>query len=161
MRRRLPVGLAVAVVALQIAYPLVTPGPARDRLTVAIVLVFAAASLTHALVWRGVRFAATLFVTTALGGLLIEAVGVSTGVPFGQYRYGDSLGVAVLGVPVVVALAWMMMAYPAYTVSEVLDGGRMRRALAGGWALAAWDLFLDPQMVREGHWQWRDTGPDL
>jgi uncharacterized membrane protein len=159
--RALPVALAATVVALQIAYPLVTPGPARDRLTMAIVVVFAAASLTHALVWRGTRFATTLFVTTALGGLLIEAIGVGTGAPFGQYRYRDSLGVQVLGVPVVVALAWTMMAYPAYAVSEVLDGGRLRRALIGGWALAAWDLFLDPQMVQEGHWQWRDAGPDL
>jgi len=160
-RAGVPVALAATVVALQIAYPLVAPGPARDRLTVTIVVVFAAASLTHALVWRGARFATVLFAVTALGGLLVEAVGVATGVPFGHYAYRDSLGAQVLGVPVVVALAWTMMAYPAFAVSEALGGGRLRRALVGGWALAAWDLFLDPQMVQEGHWQWRDTGPDL
>lgn len=156
--RALPVTLAVAVVALQIAYPRVDPGGGRDRLTIAIVLTFAAASTIHALVWRGARFAGALLVTTGLGGLAIEAIGVSTGVPFGEYRYTGSLGVQLLGVPAVVALAWTMMAYPAYVVSQVLGGGMLRRAIVGGWALAAWDLFLDPQMVQAGHWVWEPTG---
>lgn len=159
--RAVPVALAVLVVALQIAYPVVPQGSARDRLTVVIVVVFAAASVVHALVWRGPRFTAALVATTTLGGLAIEVVGVGTGLPFGEYRYAESLGTTVLGVPLVVALAWTMMAYPAYTVSEVIGGGTVRRAAVGGWALAAWDLFLDPQMVQAGHWEWRTTGPEL
>lgn len=159
--RAVPLLLAVVVVALQIVYPLVAQGPARDRLTVVVVLCFAAASLSHALVWRGARFALALFATTALGGLAIEVVGVSTGVPFGEYRYSDSLGAQLFGVPVVVALAWTMMAYPAYVVSEVIGGGTGRAAVVGGWALASWDLFLDPQMVHAGHWQWNASGPAL
>ncbi|HEX6256946.1 MAG TPA: carotenoid biosynthesis protein [Euzebyales bacterium] len=159
--RVVPAALATTVVALQIAYPLVPQGTARDRLTILIVLCFAAASLSHALVWRGAVFAVALFATTALGGLAIEAVGVSTGLPFGEYRYLDSLGAQLLGVPLVVALAWTMMAYPAYVVSEVIGGGALRRSVVGGWALASWDLFLDPQMVQAGHWEWSTTGPAL
>lgn len=156
--RVVPAAFAALVVALQIAYPLVPQGPARDRLTVLIVVVFAAASLSHALVWRGGAFAAALFASTALGGLAIEVIGVSTGLPFGEYRYTDSLGAQLLGVPLVVALAWTMMAYPAYVVSEVVGGGIVRRALVGGYALASWDLFLDPQMVQAGHWEWSSEG---
>jgi uncharacterized membrane protein len=33
--------------------------------------------------------------------------------------------------------------------------------VVGGWALASWDLFLDPQMVAAGHWRWADTSPGL
>jgi uncharacterized membrane protein len=156
-----PIALAATVVALQIAYPLVPQGPARDRLTILVVLCFAATSLSHALVWRGAAFTAALFATTALGGLAIEVVGVSTGLPFGEYRYLDSLGAQLLGVPLVVALAWTMMAYPAYVVSEVVGGSVLRRSVVGGWALASWDLFLDPQMVQAGHWEWATTGPAL
>jgi len=36
---------------------------------------------------------------------------------------------------------------------------RIRRLLTAG--LAAWDLFLDPQMVSAGHWTWLDTSPVL
>ncbi|GAA2183083.1 carotenoid biosynthesis protein [Micromonospora lupini] len=36
--------------------------------------------------------------------------------------------------------------------------GRIALAAVG---LAAWDLFLDPQMVAEGYWVWRDATPAL
>ncbi|WP_408630762.1 carotenoid biosynthesis protein [Micromonospora coxensis] len=36
--------------------------------------------------------------------------------------------------------------------------GRIALATVG---LAAWDLFLDPQMVAEGYWIWRDATPAL
>lgn len=159
--RALPLVFAATVIALQIAYPLVPQGPARDRLTVVIVLCFAAASLSHALMWRGAAFALALVFTTAGGGLAVEVLGVSTGVPFGEYRYADSLGARVFGVPLVIALAWTMMAYPAYVVSEHIGGGLARRIVVGGWALASWDLFLDPQMVQAGHWAWATHGPSL
>ena len=31
----------------------------------------------------------------------------------------------------------------------------------GGLTLAAWDLFLDPQMVAAGHWTWAHPSPAL
>jgi hypothetical protein len=31
----------------------------------------------------------------------------------------------------------------------------------GGWTLAAWDLYLDPQMVAAGHWSWAASHPHL
>jgi putative membrane protein len=34
-------------------------------------------------------------------------------------------------------------------------------ALIGGLGLAGWDLYLDPQMVAQGHWSWADPTPAL
>jgi len=152
----LPVALAAATVLLQVAYPLVHGHP-RDVLTVVTVLAFFAASVTHALLTRGPRWTAALVLVTAGGGLLAEAVGTGTGVPFGDYTYAGSLGAELFGVPVVVPLAWAMMAYPCLLVGQRLAGSRLGAAAAGGFALAAWDLFLDPQMVEAGHWRWTDV----
>ncbi|HWH30012.1 MAG TPA: carotenoid biosynthesis protein [Mycobacteriales bacterium] len=154
--RPLPVGLAAATVLLQVAYPLLD-GAARDRLTVATVVVFAAASVSHAAVHRGVRWAAAYLAVTAGLGLVAEAVGTATGVPFGQYRYGDSLGPALLEVPLVVPLAWAMFGYPCLLVGQRLARTRWGAVAVGAWALASWDLFLDPQMVEAGHWTWTDV----
>jgi len=156
--RRVPLVLGVATVVAQIAYPLVA-GTARDRLTVVTVVVFCAASVTHALVWRGARFAAVLVVVTAGGGLLVEAAGIATGLPFGAYAYTGTLGWTALGVPVVIPLAWTMMAYPALLVGRRIASGPLAGAVVAGWALASWDLFLDPQMVDAGHWTWVGGGP--
>jgi putative membrane protein len=54
-----------------------------------------------------------------------------------------------------------MMAYPALVAARRLVRRRPAQAVVGAWALAAWDLFLDPQMVDAGHWAWADPDPAL
>jgi uncharacterized membrane protein len=149
----LPVGLAAATVLLQIGYPL-TSGHPRNVLTVVTVVVCFLASASHAVVHRGVRWALIFVAVTAGFGLIAEAVGTATGYPFGHYTYANSLGAKAFGVPVVIPLAWSMMAYPCLLVGQRLGRTRGRAALIGGWALASWDLFLDPQMVAAHHWRW-------
>ena len=159
MRLLLPWGLVGATVLVQIVYPLV-PDAVRTEITVASVLVFCAASVADAARVHGLRGAAVLLAVAGGGGLLVEAVGVHTGVPFGAYAYTGDLGAEVLGVPAVVPLAWTMMAWPALVVGRTL-ARRLPVALVGGVALAAWDLFLDPQMVDAGHWTWAHPHPAL
>jgi putative membrane protein len=64
---------------------------------------------------------------------------------------------------VVIPAAWAMTAYPALLVGRDLTRrhGRWATALMAGWALASWDVFLDPQMVEEGYWHWADPSPAL
>ena len=145
-------GLAAATVLLQIGYPLVR-GDGRDLLTVVTVVVFFLASTSHALVHRGARWTGAYVVVTCGLGLLAEAVGTATGVPFGEYDYAGSLGPKLLGVPVVIPLAWAMFAYPCLLVGQRLARSALGAAAVGGLALASWDLFLDPQMVQAGHWR--------
>ena len=166
-RRPSPVGVGLAwlgaatTVGLEIAYPLVD-GALLHRVTIATVVAFAATCVLHALVHRGARWALVLVVVTAGGGLAAEAIGVRTGLPFGDYSYAGTLGPEVLDVPVVVPLAWTMMAYPV-----LLAARRLTRphsiwvVLIGAYGLAAWDVFLDPQMVGDGHWTWADPTPSL
>jgi uncharacterized membrane protein len=151
------VGLAVLV---QIVYPL-TPMTARTPVTVLSVVVFAVASLADAARVHGGRGVAALLAVACGGGLVVEALGLHTGVPFGIYRYTGTLGPELAGVPVIVPLAWMMMAWPALVVARSLARRPVAVALVGGGALASWDLFLDPQMVAAGHWVWADPVPAL
>ena len=170
-----------ALVAAQVCYPL-TAGPARAGLVVVTVVLGFAASLAHALATRGRRAGAAL-VGVAVGGFGVELLGVHTGVPFGRYLYTGTLGPALGGVPVVIGLAWAWMAWPAWLVAvrlvptgapapgrpvaapaagrPVPAGRLVARVGVAAVALAAWDLFLDPQMVADGHWVWRDPRPGL
>ena len=140
-----------AAVLMQIVYPLVHE-TARTACTIGSVVAFFAASVLHAWsvgLWRA---AFALVVVSTLGGILVEAVGTRTGWPFGRYDYNQRLGWTVLGVPVVVALAWAMMGWPA-----LLAARRAGSMWVGAAILTTWDLFLDPQMVRDGHWYWAPT----
>jgi uncharacterized membrane protein len=165
-RRRPPGGaaaafpwvLALATIGTQIAYPLVD-GEWLRRVTIASVVLFFLASVAHAWAHRGPKWALTFVVVTAGGGLLAEAVGVRTGVPFGDYSYSSSLGWQVFDVPVVVPMAWTMMAYPMFLAARRLT--RRWTAVVGAIGLAGWDVFLDPQMVADGRWHWSDPTPSL
>jgi putative membrane protein len=150
--------LAGTTVALEIAYPLVDAAWLH-RVTIATVVVFASTCVVHATVHRGARWALGLVVVTAGGGLAAEAVGVRTGLPFGDYSYAGTLGPEVLGVPLVVPLAWTMMAYPVLLAARRLT--RRWVVPVGAFGLMAWDVFLDPQMVGDGHWSWADPTPAL
>jgi uncharacterized membrane protein len=152
--------LVAAAIGVQIAYPL-TPETWRTEVTVASVVVFFVAAAADAARVHGVAGVVTLIVVAGGGGLIAESVGVATGLPFGHYAYTGTLGAEVLGVPVVVPLAWVMMAWPALVVARTLARRGPAVVAVGAVALTAWDVFLDPQMVSAGHWTWFDSTPGL
>jgi putative membrane protein len=157
---RLSWALLTILILTQICYPL-TGGAARAALTVTTVLLGYLLSVSHALLTRGPRAAAALVATATAGGFAVEAVGVATGFPFGTYDYSGQLGPKVLGVPLIIPLAWTWMAWPAWLAALRLARGRAARIVLAAVGLAAWDLFLDPQMVAEGYWRWLDATPAL
>ncbi len=86
------------------------------------------------------------FLVAFVFGVLIEAVGVRTGVPFGAYDYMDG-GLQVLGVPLLVPLGWW-----AFTLVSIVIAPVRLRWLLAPLALVAWDVGLDPLMVQQGVW---------
>lgn len=152
--------LAVLVVGLQISYPLLHGGT-RAKVTVVIVCLFAATCLAHATLTRGPATAVRVLLASAGVGYLVELLGVHTGFPFGTYAYAAVLGPRVADVPVVVPLAWTMLAWPAALAARRLVAGPLARVVVGAWALASADLFLDPQMVTTGAWTWSHPSPHL
>ena len=159
--RWVPWVLAGAGILSQIAFPLT--GGGTYALTVSAVAFLAASALAHAVITRGVLAGVALVVVAGGGAFVLEAVGLATGYPFGAYDYTGTLGVEALGVPLLVPLAWIMMAWPALAVARRLTRGRPRwtTPVVAAWALTAWDVFLDPQMVDAGHWYWLNPTPAL
>ncbi len=110
--------------------------------------------------------AALLILLVFTVGLAFESVGVATGVIYGPYHYTDLLGAKFLGlVPYLIPLAWFMMAYPSYVIADRLVGDRFHPtarillvSAVGGAAMTAWDLGMDPLMVKAGHWVWEEQG---
>ena len=100
----------------------------------------------------------------ALLGFVVEAIGVRFGVPFGDYVYTGVLQPQLLGVPVVMGLAWMAL------VAFGSDfAGRLRlptspaaattaMVVAALWVTAC-DLVIDPLAANQfGYWTWVHEG---
>lgn len=117
--------------------------------------------LAAALTLLGAAGAASLkrLAAGALVGFAAEFVGVRLGVPFGPYRYTEILQPQLLGVPVVIAAAWMTLA--AY-VKQILGPWRLpapAECVAGAAWLTAIDLLIDPLAAgRLGYWRWLAGG---
>ena len=142
MRRRLAALAAVQVASSRLPE---RHSVAATRAIVGLVLAYSVADARRAR--RGLAGLAS----AAAIGMAAEHVGTRTGRPFGRYAYSGQLGPAVGGVPLAAAAAWAMMARPAWVVAR-------RRVPLAAAALTAWDVFLDPRMVREGYWTWSDGG---
>jgi putative membrane protein len=161
-----PLVLAVLLVLTAIAYPL-TEGAARDTVSWTIVVLGSALSVVHAWLAHGARTATGLLLLVGVTAVAFEAVGLATGFPYGRYTYSDALGPTLLGVPFLVPLAWLMMAWPSWVLAERLARAvrphrrAVVRILAAAGVFAAWDVVLDPQMVQAGYWTWADPAPGL
>ena len=129
-------------------------------LTLAIPTLLCAAMFAHAAERRGLRTAVVLFGVGGAVTLGAEALGAGTGFPFGAYTYADTLGPKALGlVPWLIPIAWCAMLYPSWQLAGLIAPRAVPRVVIAALAMTAWDLSLDPRMVADGHWAWRDGGP--
>ena len=123
----------------------------------------------HFILWAGVGTAIYSFIAVALVSFIGEALGVATGLVFGNYYYPDGpLGPLVLGVPPLIQLQYFAMAYAALMLARAVSGS-LTNALRGWrvlWVavLAAFaqtllDLASDPwHSTVLQQWIWRDGG---
>jgi putative membrane protein len=149
--------LFAALVLAQVAYGQL-PGRRSWAATRGVVGLMLATSLAESVVARGPRRGPRAVLAAGALGFCSELVGVATGRPFGHYSYGPGLGPQVGRVPLLAAAAWAMMARPAWVVGGWLARTPVVRVLVAAGALTAWDVFLDPRMVREDYWTWPGGG---
>ncbi len=150
--------------ALQIGW---TFGPATT------VVLGALAGVLHAAGRLGARRAGLIFVLGFAISLAAELSGTHTGYPFGPYGYSGLLGYKILGlVPFNIPTSWFFMLYCSLAMCGRLLGARGpgQQAAAAGWekwkwaavaglVLTAWDVSMDPAMVRTSHWIWHLAAP--
>jgi bisanhydrobacterioruberin hydratase len=92
-------------------------------------------------------------------GFIAECIGVSYGFLFGRYVYTDALQPLLLGAPLVMASAWMILfAYVKQTLLPFKLSRPMETLISGVWMVAI-DLLIDPLAANKlGYWRWIDAG---
>lgn len=99
---------------------------------------------------------ALAFAGMALLGFTCEALGVKTGLLFGEYHYGDSLGPKLAGVPLCIALNWAMLVNAGLLVVTRFIASRLAAALACAILVTALDVLIEQCAADLDYWYFAD-----
>jgi len=103
------------------------------------------------------RYFAIYFVAICIFGFLIELTGIETGLVFGHYVYGDSLGYKLYEVPLVIGLNWFVLVYSSGMVANVFRFGIFARSLIGAIMMVIIDISLEPVAMSLDFWSWENN----
>lgn len=158
-----PIALIVIWLAVMVSMPFIERYIGRKAFIYSINLsVLIQSSIVVVLLIRSLGIFKTSTISAQIIFLtwLIEAIGVYTGFPFGDYKYTSRLQPQILNVPLLIPFAWLMMLPPSWAIAYRITGNNygIKFIFVSGMAFTAWDLFLDPQMIRWGLWRWQTHG---
>lgn len=126
-----------------------------------LVLTVASLVVCYALLKTGNRTLLVWCITTYTLTVFAEIIGVKTGVLFGSYRYGDVLGFAVAGVPLIIGINWMLVILGAISLAQEISRNLLFTSLITGLLAVAFDYILEPVAITLGYWHWSGGTPPL
>lgn len=94
------------------------------------------------------------YLVTYLSTLIVEIIGVKTGVVFGEYTYGNVLGLKLLETPLIIGLNWVFVIAGAYSLSSKIFNTTGSKVLMTGLLAVAFDVILEPVAINLGYWNW-------
>ncbi len=94
-----------------------------------------------------------------LFALSVEALGVSSGFPYGAFHYTGDLGWKVFGlVPWTVPFAWIPLLLGSIVFARAYVQGTIQQSVFAAFILTTMDLVLDPGAVSVGLWTYTFPG---
>ncbi|MEM7035428.1 MAG: carotenoid biosynthesis protein [Bacteroidota bacterium] len=94
-------------------------------------------------------------------GYGVEVAGVKTGVIFGEYGYGETLGAKLWGVPPVMGLIWMMLVYATGVTVQRWKLPMLAKVALAAAMMTALDVVIEPVAIRLDFWHWALETPPL
>jgi putative membrane protein len=93
----------------------------------------------------------------AAGGWFIEFIGVHSKSLFGNYQYTAVLGPSLGGVPLIMALNWLMLIYAVGSVVQRLQVKLIWQVLIGGFIMVFLDFALENFAMAHNLWEWNNN----
>jgi uncharacterized membrane protein len=92
-------------------------------------------------------------------GYFVEVLGVKTGIIFGEYYYGNTLGLKIFNVPVAIGANWLVLSYLFSYLSEKYFNKFIRktffRVLFSSISMVMLDFLIEPIAIKFDFWHWQ------
>lgn len=102
---------------------------------------------------RIIIFATILYSMT----FIVEVIGVKTGLIFGNYFYGDTLGFKFFDVPLIIGFNWVLIILGSIFIAEQVNNKPLLTALLAGTLALLFDVILEPVAVKLNYWGWENN----
>jgi bisanhydrobacterioruberin hydratase len=93
-----------------------------------------------------------VFMLILLISFFIEAVGVNYGFVFGNYIYGDGLGIKILGTPLLIGINWVLLVYCTSVISEKLPAPVFLKILTASSLMLVYDVIMEQVAPKMDMW---------
>ncbi len=111
-----------------------------------------------------------------VAGFVVEIIGVNTSMLFGEYKYGETLGLQIRNVPLLIGVNWFIIIYCCgISINTMLmkliraqpmavtPGSKTLRALSiiidGATLAVIFDWLMEPVAIKLKYWQWAGIIP--
>ena len=122
--------------------------PATLLLTGLIVLFYSYKSSTNNfLLWVAFTYIITF---------ILEVVGVKTGLIFGKYNYGSTLGIKLFDVPLIIGFNWVFVILGSISISRLMTGNIFLSSIISAFIAFIFDLILEPIAIKLDYWSWSE-----
>lgn len=85
----------------------------------------------------------------------IEVVGVNSGLIFGHYTYGQSLGWSILHTPLLIGINWLFLVYTTSSLFSSFKMAKFVRILLASAVMLVYDLVLEHVAPTLDMWTWQ------
>lgn len=98
-----------------------------------------------------------LFSFIFISGIVVEIIGVQTGLIFGNYIYGNGLGWKIFDTPILIGMNWLLLVYTTGTVMQKINITPVLRIAAGATMMLIYDLVLEQVAPKMNMWSWENS----
>jgi len=91
-----------------------------------------------------------------ISGFVVEVIGVQTGIIFGNYTYGNGLGLKLWETPVLIGMNWLLLIYTTGTIVQNIKITPALRIAAGASMMLVYDLVLEQVAPKMNMWSWQN-----
>lgn len=99
----------------------------------------------------------TVFVSIYLLGFFVEVLGVNTGLIFGEYIYGESLGIKAFNTPIIIGLNWLLLVYITASVLENKNLHTSLKVILSSTMMLGYDLIIEQIAPELNMWNWQNA----
>lgn len=100
-----------------------------------------------------IQFYKVMAILFALG-FLVEVIGVSTGVLFGEYTYGATLGYKLFETPLMIGVNWLLLSLASFGVSSFFLKKQLPIILLSTLLMVLMDVLIEPIAISLDFWTW-------